>query len=229
MNMNMKLLTDLYSIHSASGQEKTMSAYVQTFLKHHGIPFETDRYGQVFNLIPGRPIISCHMDQVQLKPCGKIKSDGKKLWGSQDGLGADDKNGIWVCLNLLLKWDCSFIFSVCEESMEAKVESVLKPNESVLWRIPYALVFDRRGAGDIIGVENGYCTPAFQIRVAREGRAFGYKPTMGVYSDADSLCQFTETVNLSVGYHEAHTAREYTVIEELVNALAFGEHLLNSL
>lgn len=225
----MKLLTELYKIHSPSGKEGRMSEYVQNFLKRRRIDFETDGHGQVFKLIPGRPILSCHMDQVQEGPPGEIKSDGRRFWGTRNGLGADDKNGIWVCLNLLTKWDCGFIFSVCEESMQAKVEHVLTAFESVLSHIPYALVFDRRDGGDIIGVENGYCTRNFQNRVAREGEAFGYKPTMGVYSDADSISEHMECVNLSVGYHEAHTAREYTVVKELVNALNFGDHLLDTL
>lgn len=229
----MKLLERLYLTHSPSHGEKKISELVQNFLRRRKIDFETDERGQVFKIIPGRPIISCHMDQVQKGPPGKIVVEkGKELTvirGEKDGLGADDKNGIWICLNLLTRWDCSFIFSTAEEAIAHEVEYVLKANESVLSRIPYALVFDRRGKGDIIGFDNDYCTLEFQERVALAGKAFGYHPTTGVFSDADSLSNYMECVNLSVGYHDAHSTKEYTIYQELVNALRFGDHLLNSL
>lgn len=229
----MKLLERLYLTHSPSHEEKKISELVQTFLRHRRIDFETDERGQVFKIIPGRPIISCHMDQVQKGPPGRIIVEkGKQLTvirGEKDGLGADDKNGIWICLNLLTRWDCSFIFSTAEEVIAHEVDHVLKANESVLSRIPYALVFDRRGKGDIIGVDNDYCTLEFQERVASAGKAFGYHPTTGVFSDADSLSNHMECVNLSVGYHDAHSTKEYTIYQELVNALMFGDHLLNYL
>lgn len=229
----MKLLEQLYRIHSPSHGEGKMSEYVRKVLEHNGIDFETDERGQLFKLIPGRPILSCHMDQVQKGPPGRILVEkGKELTiirGEKDGLGADDKNGIWICLNLLSRWHCGFIFSTAEESISKDVEHVLRANEALLRRIPYALVFDRRGKGDIIGSENGYCTKGFEERVAREGEAFGYRPTSGVFSDADSLCRHMECVNLSVGYHDAHSTREHTVYQELVNALKFGNHLLDCL
>lgn len=229
----MKLLERLYQIHSPSHGEKKMSEFVQGLLKRQRIDFETDERGQIFKIIPGRPILSCHMDQVQKGPPGKIIKEGDRritiIRGEKDGLGADDKNGIWICLRLLSEWDTSFIFSTGEESISKNVEHVLRANQSVLGRIPYALVFDRRGHGDIIGSENGYCTLEFEEHVAREGKTFGYRPSPGVFSDADSLCEHMECVNLSVGYHDAHSTTEYTVYQELVNALNFAHHLLNSL
>lgn len=230
----MNLLKQLYSIHSPSHGEAKISAFVKAWLTRRGIPFDTDRKGQIFKLIPGRPILSCHMDQVQMGPPGgfviKTNSTGKtEIHGVKDGLGADDKNGIWICLNLLTKWDASFIFSTGEESISKDVEDVLTANEDILKRIPYCLVFDRKGSGDIIATENGYCTKDFAARVAEEGGKFGYRLQTGVFSDADAISEYCECVNLSVGYYRAHSKEEYTIFEELQTALAFGDHLLNTL
>lgn len=229
----MKLLEQLYSIHSPSHKEHTMSAFIKAWLIRKKIPFDTDAKGQIFKLIPGRPILSAHMDQVQNGPPGplifKQTSIGTEIHGSKNGLGADDKNGIWIVLNLLARWDTSFILSTGEESISKDVEHVLLANEDVLRRIPYCLVFDRKGKGDIIGWENGYCAQEFQKRVSQEGERFGYRPEMGVYSDADAISEYCECVNLSVGYYRAHSKEEYTIFEELQNALAFGDHLLNTL
>ena len=232
----MNLLKQLYSIHSPSHGEAKMSAFVKAWLTKRRIPFDTDRKGQVFKLIPGRPIVSCHMDQVQSGPPGgfviKTNAEGKtEIHGAKDGLGADDKNGIWICLNLLARWDTSFIFSTGEESLSKDVDDVLAAHEDVLRRIPYCLVFDRRGSGDIIATENGYCTDKFAERVAKEGakEKFRYHLEAGIFSDADAISEHCECVNLSVGYYRAHSKEEYTVFEELQSALAFGDHLLNTL
>lgn len=225
----MNLLKELYKIHSPSRQEGEMATFVKNWLTKKKIPFESDRFNQVFKLIPGRPIVSCHMDQVQKGSPGMIIFDGIRFFGTKDGLGADDKNGIWVCLNLLARWDVGFIFSTGEESFSQNVAHVLEANENLLRRIPYCLVFDRRGSGDIIGEANGYCTPTFQKKIAERGKAFGYAPTSGVYSDADTICQYCECVNLSVGYHKPHSTEEYTIWRELLNALRFAEDLLENI
>ena len=225
----MKTLIDMYKILSPSHKESDMSLYIQNHLKDIGVSFEVDRYGQVFSIKPGTPILSAHMDQVQRIAPDKIVEDDGYLYGfnkhCQVGLGADDKNGIWIILKILQEIDqdtISFIFSSGEEA-GGKVGEILLSNH------PYCIVLDRKGSGDIIGVSNQYCCQDFQDEVERVGQEFGYTPTTGVFSDANSISNLIPCVNISVGYYNAHTDHEYTSIKDLSNSLNFSKKMLENI
>ena len=56
-------------------------------------------------------MINAHQDQVQVHKTDYVILERGCLYGVNEkgkltGLGADDKNGVWICLNLLL-WICS--------------------------------------------------------------------------------------------------------------------------
>lgn len=110
--MNTQLLKRLYSIYSPSGKEQGMmnflSAYIRTLPGN--ISLTQDRYGNLY-AVKGEsdtyPCLISHTDQVA--HCNHSKdfravetrdiifglSPGKKRF---ENLGADDKNGIFICL-----------------------------------------------------------------------------------------------------------------------------------
>ena len=114
----MDLLKHLYSIHSPSGMEWPIIIYVREYIETH-IPeanLKVDGFGNLYitkgQTSDGYPTLVCHLDQVQ-----KLHSDdfisieaGGIIFGyseskhRREGLGADDKNGIWVCLKCLEQW-----------------------------------------------------------------------------------------------------------------------------
>lgn len=220
-------LIRLYKIHSPSTRERNMSSYVQWVLKNMGVEFDVDEYHQIFKIIPGTPLLSCHMDQVGITPLRTIFNDGVKIFGDKN-LGADDKNGIWIILELLKEYagKVSFIFSV-EEECGGKCDEVCSKHD--ISECIYGLVFDRANSGDIIGTDNCYCVEEFEQDLVALGKPFGYSSDMGTWSDADTLNDYISCVNLSVGYYLAHTDKEYTVIKELENALAFARVILNNI
>lgn len=117
-NMLVNLFLDLVKIPSPSGKEKEVAEYICHFLKNHMIPFYLDTSGEkndsnTGNIIAnisgtkGCPSIlfTAHMDTVEtgeksVNPTVKnkiITSDKTTI------LGADDKAGIAVLLNVLLE------------------------------------------------------------------------------------------------------------------------------
>lgn len=231
MKKEIKELVDLYKIFSPSFQEQELSEYVQKKLKAAGVKFEL-MDDQIFSIKEGKPLLSAHMDQVSVQAITKVKMKKGKI--KADGnLGADDKNGVWILLQLIRKYpdEVSFIFSTGEETVTQNDISdwLTVYGEELEKKVPYGLVFDRRGKGDIIGEMNEYCTEEFSNDVEACIGDLGYSGTMGVFSDADALSEHLSCVNLSCGYYKAHSEKEYTKVKELYNALAAGEKIINEM
>lgn len=92
------------------------------------IPFRQDRYGNIYAVKGNResyPCVVAHMDEVHWRKTGSYAAhlvadsmivgyDHKRK--RMTGIGADDKNGIWICLKCLE--DCKTVkcaFFVQEE------------------------------------------------------------------------------------------------------------------
>jgi len=231
----MKLLKKLYLIHSPSRSELRMSRFIQRTLIKMGIQdFNVDSNNQIYRLIPDTPLISAHMDQVpmskKLKNVETVRKKGRTIIVGDGNLGADDKNGVWILLKILekMKNKISFIFST-EEEVGGNIRELLKDNEKIVKKLKYAIVFDRRNSGDIIGTLNYYCTEKFQDKLKEIGKKYKFKSARGTVSDANPISEYISCVNLSCGYYEPHTNKEYTVFEELINSLKFGIDILKNI
>lgn len=118
-NMNTQLLKKLYSIHSPSGKEQNMIRFLRSYIGTlpSNISVSQDRYGNLY-VIKGTgenyPCLVSHIDQVahchHSKDFKAIEtkdiifgySPGKRRF---ENPGADDKNGIFICLECLKKYD----------------------------------------------------------------------------------------------------------------------------
>lgn len=220
--MNTKLLANLYKAFSPSKYEGRVQDIVTNELDLMGIQYSIDEYGQIYSA-QGTALLSAHMDQVSQRPITKLFK-GASIWKADGNLGADDKNGLYIALEILRKNPhLSFLFSTEEEVGGNPFPSAIKTS-------PYSLVFDRKGNSDIIGASNNYCSSTFETLIHRLSKKHKYQPTHGVYSDADQLSRMKiPTVNLSVGYYNAHSESEYTNINDLAKALSLGLHLIQSL
>lgn len=237
----MELLQQLYKIHSPSKGEKKMRKFIKDWIRRN-VPdaiVNVDKTGNVY-VVRGEsesyPCIVSHMDQVQTKHEKDFKCfivDGKVFGFSPSamemrGLGADDKNGIWVCLKCLAKYDvmkCAFFVGEeigCIGSDAADMEFFDDAR--------YVLQCDRRNGGDFItSIWGSLCSKEF---IEATGyKEFGYKETNGLSTDVGTLKDNglkVSCVNMSCGYYKPHTDEEYTVVSELKNCLAFVEHIVES-
>ena len=236
---NKELLYSLYKVYSPSRGEKKMRKFIKDYIKRN-IPGVTLEYDSAANIYATKghgesyPCVVSHIDQVQKKhnkDFKVIEIDGKCFGFSpcvmeMQGLGADDKNGIWVCLQCLAKYDnikCAFF--VGEEIGCVGSDAA---NMDFFNDCRFVLQCDRRNGGDLItSIWADLCSQEFLDDI--DFADFGYHEEDGLTTDVGTLKDNglkVSCVNMSCGYYEPHTDEEWTNLAELQNCLEFVEHII---
>ena len=231
----MELLFNLYGIHSMSGQEHAMRKFIKKYVhaKYPGIWVRQD-HGNLY-IRKGEaetyPCVVAHLDQVQTKhsPDFKVFLYDDVLFaysaenGRQEGLGADDKNGIWVALKCLERFDNIKIALFKEEEIGCGGSSVALLNFFEDCR--FIAQVDRRNAGDLItDISGSLVSEEFRADLLPIAERFGYKETYGMMTDVEELEDRgvgLSCINMSCGYYNPHTDTEYTKWSELQNTRDF--------
>ena len=235
----MKDLIRLYNIECPNPNENCMYDYLCNWLTERKVEFETDGKN-IWRLTGQQFILSSHYDMVQTNGRAEHfykKGDiirGYNKYYQQTSLGADDKNGIWICMKCIE--DCivpDFIWSFGEEVgllgiHQMKDNSVLGRN---IRQRNACLVLDRKGCGEILdsGSTGPYCKTLAQDLVNFGNKEYGNSKFIvgkGSVSDTAILCKYCESVNISVGYYNQHTAQEYTNYKELEFMRQFVKHAI---
>lgn len=240
--LNYEVLKELYAIHSPSGGEKRMRRYIKSYIGRN-VPSAAVRQDALGNLYVTKgaadsyPCLCAHMDQVQRlhpKDFTCIDADGV-IFGyspkmrAQCGLGADDKNGIFIALSCLEEYDvlkCAFFVGEeigCVGSSGADAEFFSDCR--------YCIQIDRRGSSDMVTriSMDALCSDDFVA--ATDCEAWGYATCHGFMTDVEALRELGVTascVNLSCGYYEPHTDHEFTVKADLEKCHAFVCHILDT-
>lgn len=239
--MNKELLFQLYCIHSESGMEKKMRKFLRKQAKACGATsVETDRYGNLL-IVKGEsdtyPCLAAHMDQVQRahsKDFRVIEIEGDVLGWSpkshgQQGLGADDKNGLFICLELLKRFDVMKVaFFVEEECGGHGSDSV---DLDFFKDCRFVIEPDRKGNSDLITSMccGDVCSKDFIDAIGY--KTFGYHEDRGTFTDVANLVERgvgISCLNLSCGYYHAHTDEEITVLSHLENCMNFVAHIVEN-
>ena len=240
-----ELLKQLYLLRAYSGFEEPVRNFIITFLDQLHIPY-VNYNGNILGFNhPGAPLFSAHMDMVNTEgyklqkgeykvesdyvftidaeTCMRLYRDSDKK--HQTSLGADDKNGIWVILNLLKEGkQINFAFCHSEEIGGAGSGQIVQDKDCATFieQCKYCIVIDRRNASDIIGYKNKYCLCLDdKLSTFAKNNGFKFEPAHGSISDADRFSTLVECVNISCGYYEPHSSKEYTNLNELWNTLQF--------
>ena len=239
----MKLLKQLYEIHSPSGNEKKMRKFLKDWIKNNvpGATYTTDAMGNLY-VCKGEsntyPCIVSHIDQVQKTHSKDFQAveTNDIIFGfsienvHQEGLGADDKNGIWIALRCLQKFDilkCAFFV---QEEVGCRGSN--KADMTFFSDCRFVLQCDRKGGNDLIYNINGFtelCSKEFLSAIGYQ--EFGYKLEIGMMTDVEALKDnglAVSALNMSCGYYRPHTDEEYTKKSELLNCLKFVEHIIET-
>ena len=238
----MELLKQLYKIHSPSGNERVMKKFIRRYVRKHipGAKTRTDKTGNLY-IIKGAsetyPCMVAHLDQVQRNHSTDfIPIETKELiFGyspsqrRQEGLGADDKNGLWIALKCLEKYDTLKVAFFVEEETGCRGSS--QTDMDFFKDVRFVVQPDRRGYKDLIttiGWTN-LCSDEFLKATGHE--RFGYQETEGAITDILALKENgleISCINLSCGYYEPHTDNEFTVKADLMNCLHLIEHIIET-
>lgn len=136
------------------------------------------------------------------------------------GIGGDDKVGVFVCLLMLHELDnvkCAFF-------RDEEVGCVGSELAVTSWFDDCAFVLqcDRRGNKDFISDINGLTMygKEFSDAIADSLKRYGYREWDGMMTDVEQLKKSGVDIcmaNMSCGYYEPHSDKEYVVISEVFN------------
>jgi hypothetical protein len=227
-----KNLLEVLKVPSMSYKEFKM----QEYLKAQIPGLKKDKKGNLYLLNPGTPLFSAHMDtvggtedQFALPLLDYVKDEDKIL--GFGNIGADDKVGVHMALELYREYGdkISLTFFV-EEEVGCRGSKDLCDNEDIvkhLKRCMWFMVMDRRNGHDFICSSNDYGSKEFEEEAMKhigESTPFKFVPCAGLMSDAGELCKHLSGANISVGYYEPHTKREYIIgSEAYITYLAMRE------
>lgn len=232
----MDLLKRLYSIHAPSGSEWPMIAFVKEYVERH-IPdaeVRIDGYGNLYitkgQASDGYPTLVCHLDQVQKQHSDDftVTEAGGVLFGyseskhRREGLGADDKNGIWICLKCLEQCPCLKVFmAVMEEKglFGSKMADMRFFEDSL-----YVIEPDSPEGGNLKHELREIPCASAEFIDAIQPEAHGFKIIDGKGTDVLALKingLKVSSVNVGAGYYRPHKDDEYTIISDLQQCLDY--------
>lgn len=156
-------------------------------------------------------LLVAHMDTVHKELPQIIEFNNGKI-SSPQGIGGDDRCGIYMISKIIQQHHCSVLFTEDEEIGGVGASKFVHHNCSHGLEFNYIIELDRKGSKDAVFYECD--NPEFEDFIT-EGN--DWKTNWGSYSD---ICDVAPAlgcaaVNLSCGYYNAHTTNEYVVFSEM--------------
>ena len=254
---SIELLNRLYVIHSPTGSEWPLISFVREYVTTHipeaevrmdrlgNLYIKVDRFnGLKFQEFNGYPTLACHLDQVQALHSDdfEVKQEDDMLYGwseqnqRREGLGADDKNGIFICLRCLEECPRLKVYMAVGE--EKGCIGSNRADMSFFEDSLYVLEPDCKGGEEIHTNLRGIpcASPDFDQALLEANSQFSifnfqFKLAPGKGSDIFALTLNgigVSCANIPAGYHLPHKDDEYTVVAELEHTLAFIRHFVTT-
>lgn len=248
----------VFLIQSPSGEEEDMTKYLMSILNTMLVKYKIDEFGNILitkgELEEGEsyPCIVAHMDKVHnlyedysvhrgnitLKS-GDIQEGiwatgyDKLLFKNKDVGGCgDDGAGIFIALQALTYLDKVKVAFFVEEEIGCRGSGAV--DMAFFNNCGYILQGDRKGSTDLIldyfGSE--VVSTEFLAAITPFAMKYNFSPGDGTITDVMELANRNVGVsvfNFSVGYYNAHTVNEFTLIDELINSTEFALNLMYSL
>ena len=251
-------LKKILSIQTVSGDEWDMVDYICNQLKSRDGEYKVDTMGNIF-VTKGKPVngyyplLMAHSDTVYDRFDGDMIIDEELDYnsvgalkpslrayqsdtGDACGIGADDKNGIFIILELLDKVDSVKLFiAVSEETGTQGSNFAIKTNPNFFDDISYALMFDspkKSCSGSLMGTplcdedgEFGSITAPIIDKYGAHYEDHSFTDIMNIRKSFG-----VPTINSFCGYYNQHSGGgEYVIIDEVEEAIEMGCELLSVL
>ena len=195
--------------------QKSLKNHVKQMLKKtHDDVTVADGYVYAQGKFP--VLLVAHMDTVHKKLPNMIVYDQTQdIVSSPNGIGGDDRCGVYMIFEILMFFNCSVLFTEDEEVGGIGAGKFAKSDLASELHFNYILEFDRADANDAVFYSCG--NDEFEAFITQDF----YKTNYGTYSD---ICDVAPAlgcaaVNLSCGYYKAHTTDEYVVLSEMENSI----------
>ena len=170
-------------------------------------------------------LLTAHMDTVH-KECVKEFHEENGIIKSPQGIGGDDRCGIYMILKLIEKGFKPYIVFCEDEEIGGVGSNKFAKTELIeeLKACKYLIELDRANSNDAVYYDCG--NKEFKAFISE---TIGYKEAIGSFSDISHLSPACDraSVNLSCGYYKAHTTDEYVVLSEMENTIDKVAELLS--
>lgn len=168
-------------------------------------------------------LLVAHLDTVHraLPETICYSADGTVMMSPQ-GIGGDDRAGVYMILRLIQSCHCHVLFCEDEETgghgARAFTKSGIKPD------VNYIVELDRMGSND--AVFYNCMNEQFEQHIC----SFGFQTAFGSFSDISILAPKLNlaAVNLSTGYYNAHRVNEIVHLDEVEKLIGRVEKLLQA-
>ena len=177
---------------------------------------ETEDYVFAEGEIPVAVI--AHLDTVFSFPPKEVYYDERHgiMW-SPEGLGADDRAGVYSILQLLKRGLRPHVIFTMDEEIGGlgALQLVYDFPKIPFKQLNYIIELDRRNINECVFYEGT------NKEFIRFWEKLGFVETVGIYSDIYEICPSwgVAGVNLSVGYRNEHTVSETLFIPGLMNVI----------
>lgn len=232
------ILKKLYRIQAKTGHEEVMINYLVSLIPTLVPEVQIEVVEKNIYVTKGTaetyPCIASHIDQVQpiCKDITVFEQNGI-FFGfdftarKQVGLGADDKNGIFLAIIAII--NTPVIKAVFFHGEETGCNGSNKCDMSFFDNVKFVIQCDRKGNSDFInqGSSVDLCSKEFETDCQLE--QYGYKPCTGGTTDVVALKKKglkVSCVNLSVGYENQHKDNETACLSDIKKCWKLVQHIL---
>lgn len=149
-------------------------------------------------------LLVAHLDTVHREPATVIcKTQKGNIWMSPQGIGGDDRCGVWIVMEILRSIRCSVLF--CEQEEVGGVGAKKFVQSGITPDVNYIIEFDRKGSDDAVFYDCD--NENFEDFIV----GGGFKTDWGTFSDISIIAPALgiAAVNLSSGYWNPHTIGEF--------------------
>lgn len=204
---------------SQKGMHDAMSQYMKA--KYNNNVIVTKDYIVAIGDIP--IALVAHMDTVFRTPVTDLYYDQRKgiLWSPQ-GLGADDRAGIFAIMKIIQSGLRPSVILTTDEEQGGLGATVLASLACPIPNLKYMIQLDRHGTNDCVFYQ------CFNEDFYDYVESFGFCEAYGSFSDISFLMPQWNIcgVNLSVGYEDEHSDTEILHIAPLFDTIAKVQQML---
>lgn len=195
--------------------QEQLKEHVHNELKHLGYKSKI-KDGYVFARGELPILLVAHLDTVHREvPCNVWFSANYNKIKADEGIGGDDRCGVFIIMNILkeTKLRPNILFVEDEEIGSIGSAKFIKHYNQRNLDLDYIIEIDRKGSIDSVYYDLD--NPEFEEYID----GFGFKKDWGSFTDICTLCPHFEVagVNLSSGYYLPHTKDEYVVVSDMMN------------
>jgi len=241
-------LKEILSIPTYFRQEHQLLRYLIKYLQTTIYTFSVDAFGNLY-ITKGKaeyyPCVCAHTDSVfpvseytveEVTIENKLALTGKDNAGNRCGIGADDKAGVFVCIELLDQLPVIKVALFAGEEFGCVGSRNASPD--FFSDVAYALEFDCPGKSNVTyecsGLQLFDAAGDFYRRIKSIlTKYMGSKPVLQrhPFTDVWSLRRFfgISCINISTGYYNYHQSTEYVVVDQVIAAIAIGKDIISEL